>query len=97
VRSLKPHYVLGYAGAGVAIAHSIVSITRRPLPPAEEVGLWLGSVAALVLVVQVLAGRGLRDVAMAGRARLRTLHLRLMIAALVLIAIHVALNGPLPR
>lgn len=97
VRSLRPHYVLGYAAAGLAIAHSVLSISRRQVPPAAEVGLWLGSVAALVIVVQVVTGRGLRDVAAAARGRLRTIHLVLMGAVLVLVALHVALNGPLPR
>jgi hypothetical protein len=97
VRSLGLHYVLGYAAAGLAIAHSILSISRRQVPPAAEVGLWLGSMAALAVVAQVMTGRGLRDVATAARRRLRTIHLVLMGAVLVLVALHVVLNGPLPR
>lgn len=95
--ALRPHYVLGYLAAGLAIAHSVLSITRRPVPLGAEIGLWLGSAAALALVVQVITGRGLREAARTARGRLRTFHLVLMIVVLVLIALHVALNGPLPH
>jgi cytochrome b561 len=93
---LRPHYVLGYTAAAGALAHSVLSITTRELPPGAQVGLWLASVAAALLVAQVLVGRSLRDPAPAGRARRRTLHLTLLGTVLVLVGLHAALNGPWP-
>lgn len=96
LRRLRPHYVLGYAAIALGLAHSVLAITRRPLPPAAEAGLWLGSLAALLLVAQLLLGRGLREPALPGRARARRAHVWLMAAILALVALHAVLDGGLP-
>ena len=94
---LRPHYVLGYTATAGALTHSVLSITTRPLPPAAQTGLWLASVAAALVVAQVLVGRSLRDPSPAGRARRRAVHLTLLGCILALVGLHAALNGPLPR
>jgi hypothetical protein len=94
---LRPHYVLGYTAAAGALTHSLLSITTRPLPPGAQAGLWLASVAAALVVAQVLVGRTLRDPAPAGRGRRRAVHLTLLGTILVLAGLHAGLNGPLPR
>jgi hypothetical protein len=89
--------VLAYAAGAVGIAHSVLSISRAPRPAAAEAGLWMASLAALLLVVQLVLGSRLREPAVAGRPRLRRAHLWLMVAVLGLVALHVLLDGALPR
>lgn len=90
---LQPHYLLGYAAAAIGIVHSFVSISRAPLPAAAVAGLWLASLALVVLVAQVLVGRALREAAR-HRDRYARIHLLLTGALLLLVAVHAALNGP---
>lgn len=94
---LRPHYVLGYTAAAGALTHSVLSITTRDLPPAAQAGLWLASVAAALVVAQALVGRSLRNPAATDRGRRRALHLTLLGCILLLVGLHAALNGPLPR
>jgi threonine/homoserine/homoserine lactone efflux protein len=88
-----PHYLLGYAATAIGIGHSFLSLSRASLPAPAVAGLWLASLAALLLVAQALVGRALRAAARK-RDRYRRIHLVLTGALLVLIALHAALNGP---
>lgn len=97
LRRLRPHYVLGYTAAAGALTHSLLSITTRELPPAAQAGLWLASVATALVVAQAFVGRSLHNPAATDRGRRRALHLTLLGCILVLVGLHVALNGPLPR
>lgn len=88
---MGPHYLVAYAAAAVALLHSLLSITRAPMPVLAEAGLWAGSLAAAAVVAQVVLGRDLRGETGQRRRRARTVHFTLMLTLVILVALHVAL------
>lgn len=94
---LRPHYVLGYGAALIGTVHGFLSISRARLPAGAEAGLWLASVAAVLVVAEAVVGRSLLRPGLRRRLRIRYIHLALMGGALVLIGLHAYLNGAWPR
>jgi thiosulfate reductase cytochrome b subunit len=88
---MGPHYLVAYAAAAVALFHSLLSITRAPMPVLAEAGLWAGSLAAVAVVAQVLLGRDLRGEQGDRRRRARTVHFCVMLTLVLLVAVHVLL------
>jgi hypothetical protein len=95
-RRLGLHYRLGAAAALLGVLHGLVSITRAPLPAPAEAGLWLACAAAVAVVFVALLGTRARDASGGERDAARRRHLALVLAMIVLVGLHVALDGPLP-
>jgi hypothetical protein len=85
----RSHYRLGWAAAAVAVLHTVVSITRGGVPLAAEIGLWVASVAALLVGAEIVLGWTL---VAARRKRLRRNHLVLTPVIGTLVVLHVILN-----
>ncbi len=91
------HNRLGAAAAAVGLTHGLLSVTRATLPLPAALGLWIASLAAVVLVWEAVVGLLLTSAASASRRPLRWRHRWLMGALVVLVSIHVILAGPWPR
>lgn len=89
------HAWLGGGAALVGTGHSIASITDARLPPGPEAGLWVASAAAALLVIEALIGVTLRDPFRVDR-QARRYHLAIVCALVLLVAVHVTLDGPVP-
>jgi hypothetical protein len=90
------HYGLGTSAAAVAMVHTVVSLTRTPLPVPAEVGLWLASAAAALVVGEAVLGVTMRGMGGAELVRARRYHLAIMAALVVAVGLHAVLNGGLP-
>jgi len=89
------HAWLGGGAALVGTGHSVASITSARLAPGPEAGLWVASGAAALLVIEALVGVTLRDPALVDR-QARRYHVAIVYALVLLVAVHVALNGAAP-
>jgi hypothetical protein len=90
------HYGLGTSAAVVAMGHTVVSLTRAQLPLSAEIGLWLASAAAALVVGEVVLGATMRGMGGRELARARRYHLVFMAALVATVALHAVLDGPLP-
>jgi len=95
LRRMWPHYWTGYLALGLSFYHAWVSMAPGPLPRTSLAGLWLGTFGLLLLFVQFLLGLVLQQ-SRGPNAVTRGLHFWSMVGILVLVFVHVALNGPLP-
>src|SRR5579883_2527649 len=94
---LRAHNWLGAAATTLGVGHGLGSITRAQLPAGAEVGLWAASFAMGLLVWEAVLGLTLSAAGPPQRRRLRRRHLAMMLVVVALVALHVALDGPLPR
>lgn len=90
------HYGLGTSAAVAAMVHTLVSLTRARLSPSAELGLWLASVAAALVVGEAVLGATMRGTGGAQLARARRYHLAIMVFLVLTVTLHALLNGPLP-
>jgi hypothetical protein len=74
----------------------LVRVTRAQLLFGAEVGLCAASAAMMLLVWEAVLGLLLSAPCPAQRHRLRRRHLVLMAALVMLVTVHVQLNGPVP-
>ena len=93
---LRSHNGLGAAAATLGVVHGLGSVTRAQLPLGAEVGLWVAGAAMALLVWEAVLGLLLSAPGTPHRDRLRRRHLALMVALVVMVTVHVLLNGPVP-
>jgi hypothetical protein len=91
---LQSHYRLGGVAAIAGVVHTLVSVTRAQAVFAAEVGLWLASASAGLLVIEAVLGSSMRDPRAPNPRRSRQRHLAIMLALVTMVALHAALNGP---
>ena len=91
------HYWLGASAAIAAMLHVLISVTGAQLAFAAEIGLWLGSVAAALIVIEAVLGATMRGMREPDFGRSRRRHLAIMTALVVAVGLHSVLNGPLAR
>ena len=91
VQRLRPHYLLGYACAGFAGVHLWLSMGA--FASTSGLGINLATAAFGALLLQAFLGASLQSPG-AFRLPLRRWHVAIFIAASVLSAGHVLLNGP---
>ena len=95
LRRMWPHYWTGYLALGLSFYHAWVSMASGRPPRTSLAGLWIATFGLFLLFVQFLLGLVLQK-ARGPRVVLRGLHFWSMVGILVLVFVHVALNGPLP-
>jgi hypothetical protein len=88
--AMRWHYVLGFAIAALSFVHAWAPMSAGRLHGLNMTGLWLATIALVLLLLQLMLGIELRE----ARTRhwLRRFHLTVMVVATSLIAAHVALN-----
>ncbi len=89
------HFWLGRLAAAAGVLHCLASVRTGSLPTPAEVGLWLASLAAALLVLEALVGSSLRRRAR-GRPARRRLHLWLLALIALTGGLHVLLDVLLP-
>ena len=92
VARMRPHLVLGYVAAGLAVAH--VAMTTGGMGGVNPTGIWLATFALFGLGLQAFVGTNLQSPG-AYRAPLRRWHLALFWIVLLLAIGHVVLNSPM--
>ena len=86
----SPHAWFGFAVLGAALLHAFVPMPRmRGVDPA---GIFLATLALIVMAWQALLGVGLAETQGEPRRRMRVTHFRVMLLAVALTAGHVVLN-----
>jgi hypothetical protein len=93
LRRMWPHYWLGYLLLLLSLIHSVVPLQAGDLRGLNMIGLWLATGGFLFLLLQSAIGLWLQDAALIGRATMRSCHYWLMFGVVILVSIHVWLNG----
>ena len=93
LKRLWPHYWLGYLLLILSVIHTVVPMQAGDLRQWNITGLWIATVALLVMLLQGALGLWLQDSKLVGRALLRSWHYWLMFGIVLLVGVHVWLNG----
>ncbi|HEX3472616.1 MAG TPA: hypothetical protein VHT28_15655 [Silvibacterium sp.] len=94
LRRMWPHYWLGYLAFLVSFAHSWLTMSSGNLSGMSTPGLWLATIALLVMLWQIAVGLLLRNPTQSDRRILRRTHFWTMASVAGLIVAHIALNRP---
>ena len=94
LRRIWLHYWLGYLTFFASFAHAWFAMRSGNIGGLNMSGVWIATVALLVILWQILVGLLLRDPAQSNRGALRRLHFWTMALVAGLIVLHVALNRP---
>ncbi len=91
---LWPHYWLGYLLPIVAFVHSWLPMSKGDIRAFNIEGLWVGTIALLLMLWQIALGLTLRGSRPSRLTALRRTHFWTMAILAALIVAHVALNKP---
>jgi hypothetical protein len=94
LRRMWPHYWLGYLALFVSFAHAWFAMRSGGMRGMNLSGVWIATVALVVILWQIGVGLLLRDLIQSNRRALRRLHFWTMALVAGLIFVHVALNRP---
>jgi len=90
---LWPHYWLAVALASVSLWHAWPALRAGHISPGLTNGLWLATVALILLALQLAVGAVLRYGSPAHLGLIRRIHFALMVAIVLLVVIHIWLNS----
>ena len=88
--AMRAHYILGFAVLGFSLIHASSPMSAGLMRSSDQMGLWIATFALVGLIVQLALGIELRAAPVA--TGLRRSHFLVMLAAVGLIAGHVALD-----
>ncbi|HEY0797374.1 MAG TPA: hypothetical protein VGD64_16495 [Acidisarcina sp.] len=94
LRRMWPHYWLGYLAFFVSFAHSWLAMRSGNMRGINASGVWIATVALLIILWQIAVGLMLRNPTQSNRRALRRTHFWTMALAAALIVVHIALNRP---
>jgi hypothetical protein len=94
LRRMWPHFWLGYLAFAVSFAHTWFTMRSGSMRGINVAGVWIATVALLIMLWQIAVGLMLRDPTQSDRRALRRTHFWTMTLVAVLIGVHVALNRP---
>lgn len=93
LRRMWPHYWLAYAATALSFLHAWVLMSRGRMIRTSDIGLYLATIALLLLLLQVFMGLTLQQKVLPERRSIRSCHFWTMAAVVTLVAAHVWLNG----
>ena len=93
LRRMWPHYWLGYVLLLLSLIHSVLPMQAVDLRGMNMMGLWLATGGFLFLLLQSSIGLWLQDSALMERATMRSWHYWLVFGVVILVGVHVWLNG----
>lgn len=93
LRRMRPHYWLGYAAAAASMVHAWFPMQAGFARRTNAGGLWLATLALLLLFFQAGLGLILQDPAAKQRKALRNAHYWIMATVICLLTLHVWLNA----
>jgi hypothetical protein len=91
LQRMWPHYWIGYAIAGLSFAHAFS--VGPSMMRADQLGIWMATLAFLMLLAQVFLGLYLQTATAVGRIRVRRIHFWAMMIFVGLLAVHLWLNA----
>ena len=94
LRRLWPHYWLGYLALFVSSAHAWLTMRSGNMHGINSSGVWIATIALLIMVWQIAVGLMLRDPTQSNRRTMRRTHFWTMTLVGGLIVMHIALNRP---
>jgi len=92
LQRMWPHYWLGYLVFTISFFHSWFAMSSGNMHGINIPGVWIATLALLVLLWQIAVGLLLRDPTQSNRRTLRRVHFWTMSLAATLIVAHIALN-----
>jgi len=90
---LWPHYWLAVILASVSLWHAWPALRAGHILPSLTNGLWLATIALVLLVIQLAVGAALRYLGPGPSALVRRAHFVLMTAIVILVLAHIWLNS----
>jgi hypothetical protein len=90
---LWPHYWLAMLLAGVSLWHAWPALRAGHILPSLTNGLWLATIALVLLFIQLAVGAALRYLGPGASGLVRRAHFVLMTAIAVLVLAHIWLNS----
>jgi|SRR5579862_9714561 len=94
LRRMWSHYWLGYATFAVSFFHAWFAMSSGNMRGTDIPGVWIATVALLVILWQVGVGLMLRDPGQSNRRALRRTHFWTMTLVAGLIVVHIVRNRP---
>ena len=94
LQRMWPHYWLGYMTFFTSFAHAWSAMRSGNMRGINLPGVWIATVALIVILWQIGVGLLLRDPIQSKRQTLRRLHFWTMALVTGLIVLHIALNRP---
>src|SRR5215472_16178617 len=92
LRRMWPHYWLGYAATGLSFEHAWAVMGTGRMPRTSSAGLYLATLALVLLFLQVFMGLTLQQRVLPERRSLKGLHFWTMAAVVVLVGAHAWMN-----
>ncbi len=92
---LWPHYWVALLVAGVTLWHAWPGLRAGHILPGLTNGLWLATVALILLLIQLGVGAALRYLRTGPKGLIRRVHFILMTAIVLLVLAHIWLNSRL--
>lgn len=93
LKRLWPHYWLGYLLLLLGLVHTVVPMQAGNLRQWNITGLWIAAGGLLLMLLQSVLGLWLQDSNLIGRSLMRSWHYWLMFGIVLLVGVHVWLNG----
>jgi hypothetical protein len=93
LRRMWLHYWLAYAATALSFAHAWAAMSTGRMPRTSGVGMYLATLAMLLLLLQVFIGLTLQQKVLPARTSLRRVHFWTMAAVVVLVGAHLWMNG----
>jgi hypothetical protein len=93
LRRMWPHYWLAYAATALSFAHAWGAMSRGRMIRTSSAGLYLATLALVLLFLQVFQGLTLQQKVLPERSSIRSWHFWTMAGVMALMAAHVWLNG----
>jgi len=90
---LWPHYWLALLLGGVSLWHGWPALRAGHILPSLTNGLWLATVALVLLFIQLGVGAALRYLGTGPKGLIRRVHFVLMMALVLLVLAHIWLNS----
>ena len=88
---MRAHYALGFAVPAIAFIHAWIPMATGRAGSFGRIGLWIATLALLLLFVQMTLGMSLRS-SSSGGGGLRRIHIGMMVVMAALIATHITLD-----
>jgi hypothetical protein len=89
--TMRTHYALGFGVPAIAFIHAWIPMATGRAGSFERIGLWIATLALLLLFVQMMLGMSLRS-SSSGGGGLRRIHIGMMVVLAALILTHITLD-----
>lgn len=90
---LWPHYWLALLLAGISLWHAWPALRAGHILPSFTNGLWLATIALILLFIQIMVGVALRYLRTCAGGLIRRIHFVLMTVIVLLVLAHIWLNS----